>query len=108
MIEKTKKYKNDAMAAIHETATGLFETGVIDKKTMRDFDTTCLTPIKPLSARQIKAIRTKEQVSQNVFANYLNVTVGLISQWERGEKHPAGPSLKLLSIVAQKGLSAIL
>jgi putative transcriptional regulator len=30
-----------------------------------------------------------------------------VSQWERDEKQPAGPSLKLLALVAKNGLSAI-
>jgi len=30
-----------------------------------------------------------------------------VSQWERGDKHPAGPSLKLLSLVEKKGLAVI-
>ena len=38
---------------------------------------------------------------------YLNVTTGLVSKWERGEKHPQGPSLKLLALVQKKGLEAI-
>jgi hypothetical protein len=38
---------------------------------------------------------------------YLNVTTDLISQWERGEKHPQGASLKLLSRVARRGLGAV-
>ena len=46
-------------------------------------------------------------VSQAVFASYLNITVGLVSKWERGEKHPQGPSLKLLTLVQKKGLEAI-
>jgi putative transcriptional regulator len=31
----------------------------------------------------------------------------LVSEWERGEKRPSGPSLKLLSIVKTRGLDAI-
>jgi putative transcriptional regulator len=46
-------------------------------------------------------------VSQGVFAHYVNVKPKLISKWERGEKRPSGPSLKLLSIVKSKGLDAI-
>jgi putative transcriptional regulator len=42
-----------------------------------------------------------------VFARYLNVTAGLVSQWERGEKHPAGASLKLLNLVDRRGLATI-
>ena len=34
----------------------------------------------------------------------LNVTSGLVSRWERGDKRPGGSSLKLLNLVAKKGL----
>ncbi len=103
----TKKYKSDALEALHQTAEGLHRIGLVDRKTMRDFDASCLTPIEKLSAEQIAAIRKKAGVSQAVFASYLNVTTGLVSQWERGEKHPRGPSLKLLALVRKKGLDAI-
>jgi putative transcriptional regulator len=42
-----------------------------------------------------------------ISARYLNVRTKLVSEWERGEKRPSGPSLKLLSIVKAKGLDAI-
>ncbi len=46
-----KKYKSEAMAAIHETMEGLFEVGAIDKQTMREFDDACLTAIEPTRKR---------------------------------------------------------
>ncbi len=95
------------MAAIHETMEALRDVGAIDKKTMRRFDVACLTPIRPLKPQQIKAIRERERVSQSVFANYLNVTSSLVSKWERGEKRPSGPSLKLLSLVEKNGLAVV-
>ena len=49
----------------------------------------------------------RQGASQAVFARYLNVTTGLVSQWERGEKHPQGASLKLLSLVARGGLTTV-
>jgi putative transcriptional regulator len=76
----------------------------MDKKTMRKFDLMCLTPVKPLTPRQIARIRKKEAVSQAVFAHHLGVSLTLISQWERGEKKPSGASLKLLTLVEKKGL----
>ena len=103
----SKKYKSDAMAAIHEMMADLHVGGVIDKQTMRRFDEACLTPIRPLKPAEIKAIREKEHVSQTVFANYLNVTSSLVSKWERGEKRPSGASLKLLSLVEKNGLATI-
>ena len=94
------------MASIHETAEGLRSAGVMDKRTMREFDDLCLTPVRPLKPREIRALRLREGASQAVFARYLNVTTGLVSQWERGEKHPQGASLKLLALVAKSGLAA--
>jgi putative transcriptional regulator len=95
------------MASIHETAEGLHAAGVMDKQTMRRFDETCLTPVHPLSPAEIRALREREGASQAVFARHLNVTPGLISQWERGEKHPQGASLKLLSLVRRHGLGTV-
>lgn len=103
----TKKYRSNAMAAIHETMEALHDVGAINKQTMREFDERCLTPVPQLTPAEIRNIREREHVSQSVFAHHLNVTTGLISKWERGEKRPAGASLKLLSIVNKKGLSAI-
>ena len=102
-----KKYRREALAAVHETTLGLHEAGIIDKQTMKDFDEICLTPVENLTAKEIRRIRMREKASQAVFARYLNVTTGLVSQWERGEKHPRGASLKLLTLVAKKGLQAV-
>lgn len=102
-----KIYKSEVSASIHETVSDLFEAGLVDKRTMKRFDESCLTPVQALTPEDIKEIRTRAQVSQAVFAHYLNVSPGVVSQWERGEKHPAGTSLKLLVIVRTKGLEAI-
>jgi putative transcriptional regulator len=102
-----KQYRSPLMASIHETAEGLHAAGLMDKSTMREFDELCLTPVRPLKPRDIRAIRVREGASQAVFARYLNVTTGLVSQWERGEKHPQGASLKLLTLVAKNGLQAV-
>jgi|ERR1700680_760000 putative transcriptional regulator len=106
-MSKTKSYKSGVKAAIHETASGLYDVGLIDKQTMRRFDESCLTPVHGFTAKEIRDLREREEVSQTVFARYLNVPKDSISQWERGEKHPSGPSLKLLCLVQKKGLNAI-
>jgi putative transcriptional regulator len=102
-----KQYRSDALAAVHETALGLHEAGVMDKRTLKEFDALCLTPVEELTPDEIRHIRLREKASQAVFARYLNVTTGLVSQWERGEKRPRGASLKLLTLVAKKGLQAV-
>lgn len=103
-----RQYQSAAMAAIHETALGMREAQVITQKTMTALDEICLRPTKELSPDDIRTIRQREQASQAVFARYLNVPAKLVSQWERGEKHPRGASLKLLTLVAEKGLQFIL
>src|SRR5712692_4305046 len=106
-MKKTKQYRSPLMASIHETAEDLHGAGLMNQLTMRKFDAMCLTPIPRLKPKQIRELRLREGASQTVFARYLNVTTGLISQWERGEKHPQGTSLKLLTLVAKSGLAAV-
>ena len=103
----TKQYRSEALAAAHEAALGLAEAGVMSKRTMRKFDEMCLTPVEEMTPEAIRALRLREHASQAVFARYLNVTTGLVSQWERGEKRPSGTSLKLLTLVAKNGLGAV-
>ena len=95
------------LETVHKTARGLREAGLMDTKTMREFDALCLPPVKEYTAAQIKRIRESNEASQAVFAAYLNTSVSTVQKWERGEKKPNGPSLKLLSLVDAKGLQAL-
>lgn len=75
---------------------------------MKRFDLACLTPVTELAPEAIKGIREASNMSQALFARALNVTTSLVSKWERGEKKPSGPSLKLLALASKKGIEAIL
>ena len=86
----------------------LHDVGAIDKTTMRDFDLSCLTPVEAFKPEAIKDIRERSHMSQAIFALVLNVSTVLISKWERGEVHPSGPSLKLLTLADKNGIDAIL
>ncbi len=102
-----KAYRSPALAAIHEGMSDLHSAGFLDSKTMREFDESCLTPVLKLSATAIRGIRIKAHISQAVFAAHLNVTPGVVSKWERGEKQPSGPAAKLLTLAAKNGIDAI-
>jgi putative transcriptional regulator len=102
------RYRSEALKVAHEAALDLFETGVIDKVTMRQFDLGCLTPVAEMKPQAIRRLRQAAEMSKAVFASALNVPVSLVSQWERGEKRPSGPSLKLLALIKNKGIDAIL
>ena len=96
------------LKAMHETAQGLHEAGVMDTVTLREFDALCLPPVKEYSATQIKRLRERSKASQAVFAACLNTSTSTVQKWEQGQKRPNGPSLKLLNLVDRKGLEALL
>ena len=93
--------------ALLETARGLYDLGVLDGKTMREFDTLSLPPLKIYKPKDIKKLRLAAKASQAVFAFYLNTSVSTVQKWEVGDKKPSGPALKLLNIVERKGLEAL-
>ena len=105
MTEKT--YRNQRLEALHKTGAALHRVGALDKATMRDLDAFCLTKVEDVSAQEIQALRQREGISQAVLACHLNVGIKLVSDWERGVRHPSGPSLKLLALARAKGLDAI-
>ena len=92
---------------LHETAKDMHDIGTLDTTTMREFDALCLSPVKKLTAKQIRSLRVTNKLSQPVFAAYLNISPSTVRQWENGDKEPSGPSLKLLNIIRDKGLSAV-
>jgi len=102
-----KKYRSEALAAVHETMEALHGIGAIDKQILREFDEACLTPDRMLGPEEIRLIRLRENLSQTVFARYLNVSKNLVSDWEKGVKKPGGPALRLLTMIEKKGLQSI-
>ncbi len=45
--------KSAILEAVHETAQGLHQAGVMDLVTLREFDRLCLPPVEPLEPEQI-------------------------------------------------------
>ena len=102
-----RKFKSDAFEAIHASASALHRVGVIDKETMRSFDESCIATPAPLKPQQIKQLRLRLNVSQPVFARYLNTSESTVEKWETGAKRPSGMALKLLSVARKHGLKAL-
>jgi putative transcriptional regulator len=66
----------------------------------KDLRTTTLPrPPKELSAKEIANLRGRLNVSQAVFARYLNISPKTVQSWEQGHGKPNGATLKLLSII---------
>ena len=55
-------------------------------------------PPKELTPKQIAMLRKKMNISQNLFAELLNVSIKTVQAWEGGFTHPSGPALRLLNI----------
>ncbi|QMW22137.1 helix-turn-helix domain-containing protein [Sandaracinobacteroides saxicola] len=106
-VKTEKTYRSAIAGAVHEMMRDAHDAGVVSRATMRSFDAACLAPAPMLAGEDIRSIREREQVSQPVFAAYLNVSRNLVSDWERGVKRPGGPALRLLSIIQRKGLEAV-
>lgn len=101
------KYTSDIARSVHTGAARLFKLGHLDASTMRELDELCLTSVEPFAPEDVLALRIREKVSQGVLARHLSVSVSTVSQWERGERRPSGPSLKLLTLAKTKGLDYI-
>ncbi len=87
---------------------GLMDKATHEKITMRLLGPAALNKAEPISGEEIRKLRERANLSQAVFAHYLNLTPGYISQLERGAKQPKGPALTLLNVIRRKGLEAIL
>ena len=94
--------------SLREDIAALHRAGAIGKVTMREFDALCPPPVRPFTAADIKQLREQLKFSQPVFAHHLHTTASTVRKWEQGESRPAGPALKLLNVIADKGLQAIL
>jgi putative transcriptional regulator len=102
-----RSYKSDAFAAIHASARALHKVGAIDKATMRDFDASCLAAPPAFTPEDIQQLREANNVSQPVFARYLNTSESTVEKWETGAKRPSGMARKLLAIVQKHGLHVL-
>lgn len=71
-LTRKHRYKSDALAAIHSNVGGMYRSRTIDKATMRRFDDSCLVAPRTIEPSQIKQLRESNNVSQPVFARYLN------------------------------------
>jgi len=74
---------------------------------MENYSALCIPPVPEYTPEQIKTLRDRYQLSQSVLAAVLNTSLSTVQKWEIGEKHPGGPSLKLLNILDRKGLVAL-
>jgi putative transcriptional regulator len=98
------RFKSNAFEAIHSSASALHKVDAIDKATMRHFDEASFVKPTMFAPAEIKKLRESNNVSQPVFARYLNTSESTVEKWEAGKKKPSGTALKLLAVVQKHGL----
>jgi putative transcriptional regulator len=96
--------KSDIISAMLETAHDLG----LSQVTIKEIETLGLSEVEELEPEEIKAMRSKEKISQSVMAKILNVTPSTYQKWERGEVHPKGANLKLLRLAYDHGVGYIM
>ncbi len=111
-MTKTKK-SSRLTKTLLETADDMRRVGVLneqlhEKITLRHLRGKVGEGAQPISGEEIRSLREQARLSQAVFARCLNLTVGYISQLERGAKRPTGPALVLLNVIRRKGIEAML
>lgn len=94
--------------SLREDIHALHQAGAVSKVTLRDFEALCPAPVEDFSALDIRCLRERLNFSQPVFALHLHTSASTVRKWEQGETRPAGPALKLLNVIKNKGLDAIL
>jgi putative transcriptional regulator len=108
-----RKQSSRLTKALLEMADDMRRAGIMDemthaKITLRHLGDKTNAVTEPISGEDIRKLREEAHMSQAVFARYLNLTVGYVSQLERGAKRATGPALVLLNVIRRKGIEAIL
>lgn len=56
---------------------------------------------RPLSSKDVKAIREILNASQAIFAQFIGVSVGTVRDWEQGKSSPNGAAQRLMSEISR-------
>lgn len=111
-VKEKQTTKQRIRAEIVENTRGMHRVGLVDdaeleQTTLRMLGKDALPKVAALSPAEIARVRQKAGLSQAVLAGYMNVAVNTVSQWERGQRRPAGAALKLLHVVRRSGIEAL-
>ncbi len=92
--------RSSIKSAIGETVQDMVNSGVgvsFSKKELNALGV--IIPDVQVTSSQIQSIRKQMKLSQNVFAELLNVSSSSIKQWEQGKRRPSGSTKVLLELL---------
>jgi putative transcriptional regulator len=95
-MRRSSEKKNEFFESIKAGLSEAIEHAEGKRKDLRT--TTLPRPPEQLTAKEIADVRAQLNVSQAVFARYLNISPKTVQSWEQGHGKPNGASLKLLSL----------
>lgn len=104
----TTQNTSKILDAVLDTAQDLNHSGLINETQLAEYKTLCKPNIPLYSAQEIRQLRERFHISTATLAAVLNTSSSTVRKWETGQNHPSGPSLKLLSLLDQKGLDVLL
>jgi len=62
-------------------------------------DKIAITPVNSYTAKEVKAIRLQQNMSQRLFAKALGVSVKTVEAWEMGVNRPSGIACRMLEFL---------
>jgi|GEM_PF-2847115 len=72
--------------SVTSTVRDLYESGLIDEKTLKNVQSLCLPEIREYSPESIVKIRKKLKLSRDALAGLFNVSPSTVQNWEKGYK----------------------
>ncbi len=92
--------KKSIKEAVRATVQDMLNAELKTSFTKKEFDQLgVIFPEISMTPEQIKKIRLKTKLSQNVFAGLLNVSLSSVRQWEQGTRIPTGATKVLLELL---------
>lgn len=100
---------DNRLISMHELAQRLNANGSLDQLTMRQIDTLAINAnLTEMNSLEIQKLRQRENISQAVLATILNMSSESVQKWEQGKSKPTGAALRLLHIIQNKGIEAVI
>lgn len=100
---------DDRLERMQAMAKRFHANGSIDQLTMRKIDALAMSAKREeMTAARIQKLRKREHISQAVLATVLNMSSESVKKWEQGKTKPQGAALRLLNIIDEKGIEAVI
>lgn len=77
----------------------------VDKITLNKLEA---PEVRVLTPGEIRQLREELKLSRSIWAKLLNVGITTAQKWESGRTYPDGAALKLLNLVQEHGVTALL